>query len=129
MDNFRAFSFDTMVQRLEIGNLVLRISAYPDTGRHISLVLSILMLASLPISRTIKRMQPSGVVIPHGMTPTLQHEIYGTHAPTVPSVSHRGDSMSHLPASLAKPSWQTCDKTRRLPPLHVRPRSSGTGPW
>ena len=74
-------------------------------------------------------MQSSGVIIPHGMTLARQQENYGTLAPTVLSVLHRGDSMSRLPASLVKRSWQTCDKTRRLPPLHVRPGSSGTGPW
>ena len=37
--------------------------------------------------------------------------------------------MSRLLASPVKPFWLTCDRTRHLPLSHVRPGSSGIGPW
>ena len=74
-------------------------------------------------------MLPSSVVIPHGMTPAQRHGTCGTRAPTVPSASRRGGYMIQPRALLARRFWPTCYKTRRLPPLPVRPGSSGTGLW
>ena len=129
MDVFYAFLWYPIGSKA--GNRLdsIRISAYPDTSRHVSLILLILILASLSISRTIERMLTSGVTIPHGMTPALRHGTCGIRAPTVPSASHRGGCMILPRALLAKSSWPTCGKTRRLPPWHVRHGSSGIGLW
>ena len=94
------------------------------------MILSLLMLASLPISRIIVRMQHSGAIIPRGMTLAQRQENYGTLVPTVPPVLHRGDSMSRLlatcqpcqtfladmrqdpsPSSLARKTWVKWNRT------------------
>ena len=47
----------------------IRISAYPDTGRHISLILLMLMLASLSISRIVALIPWSSASMPLGSMP------------------------------------------------------------
>ena len=64
----------------------IRISAYPDTGRHISLILLILMLASLSISRIVALIPWLSASMPLGSMPGQLRKTSGIHIPPVPHV-------------------------------------------
>ena len=75
-----------MVQRLEIGDILLGSVPTRNWVGTSPWSFQLLMLASLPISRIIVRMQHSGAVIPRGMTLERRQEICGTLVPTMPPV-------------------------------------------
>ena len=64
----------------------IRISAYPDTGRHISLILLMLMLASLSISRIVALIPWLSASMPLGSMPGQLRKTSGIHIPPVPHV-------------------------------------------